>query len=80
MKGRMAKTRRAVKRALMTPREVADTFEVDPKTVTRWAKAGRLNFTRTLGGHRRYYRDEVTDLYLRSRNSAVDFAPGGVAR
>ena len=39
---------------LLTPREVADLFGVDPKTVTRWAKAGKLTSIRTLGGHRRY--------------------------
>jgi excisionase family DNA binding protein len=32
---------------------------VDPKTVTRWAKAGKLSSIRTLGGHRRYRADEV---------------------
>jgi excisionase family DNA binding protein len=40
--------------ALLTPSEVAALFRVDPKTVTRWAKAGRLDCIRTLGGHRRY--------------------------
>jgi excisionase family DNA binding protein len=39
---------------LLTPREVAQMFRVDPKTVTRWAKAGKLPAIRTLGGHRRY--------------------------
>ena len=39
---------------LLTPAEVASLFRVDPKTVTRWAKAGKLNSIRTLGGHRRY--------------------------
>jgi len=34
--------------------EVADVLQVSPKTVTRWAKEGRLPFMRTLGGHRRY--------------------------
>jgi excisionase family DNA binding protein len=34
-------------------------FRVDPKTVTRWAKAGKLSSIRTLGGHRRYRADEV---------------------
>ena len=40
--------------ALLTPSEVAALFRVDPKTVTRWAKAGKLSSIRTLGGHRRY--------------------------
>jgi excisionase family DNA binding protein len=40
--------------ALLTPSEVATLFRVDPKTVTRWAKAGKLTSIRTLGGHRRY--------------------------
>lgn len=44
---------------LMTPGEVAALFRVDPKTVTRWAKAGKLTSIRTLGGHRRYRSSEV---------------------
>jgi excisionase family DNA binding protein len=44
---------------LLTPAEVAAAFRVDPKTVTRWAKAGKLNSIRTLGGHRRYLESEV---------------------
>jgi excisionase family DNA binding protein len=43
----------------MTPAEVATAFRVDPKTVTRWAKAGKLTSIRTLGGHRRYLESEV---------------------
>jgi excisionase family DNA binding protein len=39
---------------LMTPGEVARLFRVDPKTVTRWAKSGKLPAIRTLGGHRRF--------------------------
>lgn len=39
---------------LLTPGEVAALFRVDPKTVTRWAKQGRLPSLRTLGGHRRF--------------------------
>lgn len=48
--------------ALLTPAEVAQLFRVDPKTVTRWAKAGKLTSMRTLGGHRRYRESEVRDL------------------
>jgi excisionase family DNA binding protein len=47
---------------LLTPAEVASLFRVDPKTVTRWAKAGRLTAIRTLGGHRRYRQSEVQNL------------------
>ena len=47
---------------LLTPREVATLFRVDPKTVTRWAKAGRITSIRTLGGHRRYREAEVRAL------------------
>lgn len=44
---------------LLTPSEVASLFRVDPKTVTRWAKAGKLTAIKTLGGHRRYRESEV---------------------
>ncbi len=47
---------------LLTPQEVAAMFRVDPKTVTRWAKLGKLNAVRTLGGHRRYKESEVRAL------------------
>ena len=47
---------------LLTPAEVASLFRVDPKTVTRWAKAGKLTSIRTLGGHRRYRESEVRAL------------------
>ena len=40
--------------ALLTPAEVARMFRVSPKTVTRWARAGKLTAMRTLGGHRRF--------------------------
>jgi excisionase family DNA binding protein len=48
--------------SLLTPAEVAALFRVDPKTVTRWAKSGKLACIRTLGGHRRYLEAEVTAL------------------
>ena len=44
---------------LLTPAEVATMFRVDPKTVTRWAKAGKLTSIRTLGGHRRFRASEI---------------------
>ncbi len=64
--------------ALLTPAEVAALFRVDPKTVTRWAKAGKLTSIRTLGGHRRYRASEVHALLDRF-NPAVpaQLRPGG---
>ena len=47
---------------LMTPGEVATMFRVDPKTVTRWAAAGRIGSIRTPGGHRRFRESEVRTL------------------
>jgi excisionase family DNA binding protein len=47
---------------LLTPGEVAVMFRVDPKTVTRWAQAGKLSAVRTLGGHRRFHEAEVREL------------------
>lgn len=47
---------------LLTPAEVGTLFKVDPATVTRWAKAGRLTSIRTPGGHRRYRETEVRAL------------------
>lgn len=52
---------------LLTPSEVAALFRVDPKTVTRWAKAGKLTAIRTLGGHRRYRQTEVQKLLLSNK-------------
>jgi excisionase family DNA binding protein len=45
--------------ALLTPAEVAALFRVNPKTVTRWARAGKITAIRTLGGHRRFRQSEI---------------------
>jgi excisionase family DNA binding protein len=42
--------------------EVADLLYVSPKTVSRWAKEGKLPFMRTLGGHRRYPEAKILEL------------------
>ncbi len=56
---------------LMTPGEVAVLFRVDPKTVTRWAKAGRLSSVLTPGGHRRFWQSEVRALLGNGSPAAV---------
>lgn len=52
---------------LMTPGEVATAFRVAPRTVTKWADAGRLDTFRTIGGHRRYKAAQVQALLDASR-------------
>jgi len=44
---------------LFTPAEVAEMFRVNPKTVARWARAGKISAIRTLGAHRRFHRAEI---------------------
>ena len=44
---------------LLTPSEVADMFRVNPKTVSRWARAGKISAVRTLGGHRRFRASDI---------------------
>jgi excisionase family DNA binding protein len=48
--------------AYLTATEVAERLGVSPKTVSRWAKDGRLAHQRTLGGHRRYDPAQVDQL------------------
>ena len=39
---------------LMTPAEVGRVFRVDARTVTRWARSGKLRAIKTPGGTRRF--------------------------
>jgi excisionase family DNA binding protein len=78
---------------LLTPAEVSAIFRCDPKTITRWAKAGKITSIRTLGGHRRYRESEVRALMnrpepepdvlgtpVRSLWGAVPSGPAALAR
>jgi excisionase family DNA binding protein len=51
--------------------EVADILHVSPKTVSRWAKEGKLPFLKTLGGHRRYPEAEIRQLAEGLREEAT---------
>lgn len=60
----------------ITTSDVARMLHVSPKTVSRWAKEGRLPFIRTLGGHRRYPKVEIERLAQSLAGiSAVGLAP-----
>ena len=62
---------------LLTPRETAALFHVDPRTVTRWAREGKMPSTRTLGGHRRYREADVMAL-LHPETAAANPLTAGV--
>lgn len=47
---------------LLTVSEVANLFGVSAKTVSRWAREGRISSVRTLGGHRRFREKQVRTL------------------
>jgi excisionase family DNA binding protein len=51
--------------------EVADILHVSPKTVSRWAKEGKLPFLKALGGHRRYPEAEIRELAERLREETT---------
>lgn len=62
---------------LLTPGEVAAQFRVDPKTVSRWAAAGRLRSIRTPGGHRRFRASEIKALLeAEAGEQGIDDTPG----
>jgi excisionase family DNA binding protein len=54
------------------PAEVAALLHVSPKTVSRWAKEGRLPYLRTLGGHRRYPEQAIRELMSRLGEEVQD--------
>src|SRR5947209_19710370 len=56
--------------ALLTPSEVAAMFRVNPKTVTRWARAGKISAIRTLGGHRRFRASEIREFLDKTETEA----------
>ncbi len=45
--------------------DVARILRVSPKTVSRWAREGKLPHLVTLGGHRRFPEGEIRDLARR---------------
>ncbi|MFC4052210.1 helix-turn-helix domain-containing protein [Actinomadura syzygii] len=59
---------------LLSPGEVADMFRVGPATVARWADEGRLSCVRTLGGVRRFSREQI-EHFMNNPDSLAPTAP-----
>ncbi len=59
----------SAQREYLTPREAAQMLGVSPKTVVRWAAEGHIPSLVTLGGHRRFKREEILELLQRMSES-----------
>lgn len=51
--------------------EAAAFLNVSPKTVSRWAKEGKIPHIVTLGGHRRFPRREIEKLAQRLKSTGA---------
>jgi excisionase family DNA binding protein len=50
--------------------DVALLFQVSERTVSEWARRGRVPSVRTPGGHRRYPADQIRQLLVEGRNGS----------
>lgn len=49
---------------LLTPSEAAKLLGIHTKTLERWSREGRIPVAgKTIGGHRRYKREELLDIF-----------------
>ena len=53
----------------------ADIFHVSSKTISRWAKEGKLPHVKTLGGHRRYDVAQLRELAASLKFEAQEPTP-----
>lgn len=63
----MADVQRQNEERYIKTAEVAEILRVSPKTVSRWAKDGKLPHLITLGGHRRFPKGEIEALANRQK-------------
>ena len=62
--------RRATDVEYLKAADAARILHVSPKTVSRWAKEGRVPHIVTLGGHRRFPRAEIEELARKLRGQS----------
>lgn len=55
---------------LLRTSDVAALFQVSERTVSEWARQGRIPSVRTPGGHRRYPADQIHELLARTRENS----------
>lgn len=54
-----------------TTGELAKLFNVNPRTVSRWAATKNIPHFKTLGGHRRYHAEDVVRYFSKIKRSGV---------
>lgn len=54
-----------------TTGELAELFNVNPRTVSRWATTKNIPHFRTLGGHRRYHAEDVAKYFGKIKKNGV---------
>ena len=54
----------------LLPAEAAAILKVHPRTVARWARAGKISVQRTFGGHGRYDEPEIRALAAALKTAA----------
>lgn len=59
----------------LSAKEVGRILGMDPKSVGRWARAGKLPFRATLGGHRRFKESEIREIARNLRAGGQGWAP-----
>jgi excisionase family DNA binding protein len=62
---------------LLRTSDVAMLFQVSERTVSEWARRGRVPSVRTPGGHRRYPADQIRRLFIDGRHGTVEPPPAG---
>ncbi|HLH99502.1 MAG TPA: helix-turn-helix domain-containing protein [Acidimicrobiales bacterium] len=60
---------------LLRTSDVARLFQVSERTVSDWARRGRIPSVRTPGGHRRYPAEEIHRLMLAAQQGEIPESP-----
>jgi excisionase family DNA binding protein len=61
------------RKAYLRAAEAAALLHVSPKTISRWAREGKLGHVVTLGGHRRFSREDIEALAGRLAHESESF-------
>ena len=58
----------------LTPNQVYKKYGYHPKSLARWADEGKIKYTRSPGGHRRYLVESLEDIKNTEKGETVLYA------